>query len=234
MTNVAHPIKWSYSRLKTYKTCPRKYQVKYITGEFQDVYNEAANDGLALHNEFESAARDRRLLSPSYAHLQDTFDALQAIPGEKFYEHKVAFTSSLEPTSFDGDGYWYRGILDWFCIKPSGKEALIVDYKNTTKPEWLPWEELELFSAAVFINYPNIDKITGAMWGVVHKYFIPREYYREQLDDLLLPHIKDVYRMKLSYENDVWNATPNGLCRNYCPVETCEHYKRGVKSYGRR
>ena len=29
--------------------------------------------------------------------------------------------------------------------------------------------------------------------------------------------------MKYSYENDVWNPNPNGLCRRHCPVVECSH-----------
>lgn len=222
-------IKWSYSRLKTFKTCGRKYQNQYITREFEEPFNQQASDGTLLHEVLEHAGKSGTPLPSEWSHLQPTFDILQSVEGDKFYEHVLAYDINLNPTSPSSSERWWKGVIDWLCIR--GANAFLVDYKKSTKPEWIPWDELEIFAIAVFVNFPHVNHIRGAMWGIDHKYFITREYERSGLNELMLKHYGEVYRLQESHRQDKWSATPSGLCKKHCPVKTCEHYGRGTRRF---
>ena len=57
---------WSYSALKTYETCPRKYQAEKVTKEVPFTQTDATIYGTELHLAAEEYIRDGKPIDPRF------------------------------------------------------------------------------------------------------------------------------------------------------------------------
>lgn len=128
---------WSYSSLKLFETCPKKYESERITKEVKFTDNEATLYGTAMHLAAEEYIRDGKELPPQFEFLRSTLDKLNSYPGDKHCEIKLGIAKRdgrLEACDFFADDVWFRGVCDLVII--NGEEARVVDYKGldiTTK-----------------------------------------------------------------------------------------------------
>jgi len=69
-----------------------------------------------------------------------------------------------------------------------------------------------------------LKRIKAGLLFIKDEAFITESYTRNDVDKLWNSFTSDLARLALSYENDVWQANPTGLC-GWCPVKSCEFYK---------
>ena len=82
MSNVA----WSYSSIKTFDQCPKKYYHLRILKDFKDEDSTATIYGKELHTAAEEFIRDGTPIPAKFSFLTDTLEALKKIEGEKHCE----------------------------------------------------------------------------------------------------------------------------------------------------
>ena len=218
------PGPWSYSSLKLFEQCPRKYQAEKVTKEVPFTQGEAALYGEQLHKAAEEYIRDGKPIDPRFSFIQPYLDKLNAIEGEKFCELKVGVKrvdGRLEACEFFDPEVWFRGVADLVIL--NGNRAWIVDYKSGKSARYADIRQLALMAAALFLKYPEIEVIKTSLLFVVSKEFIKENFSKEyglsifaELNGLLTAR-------DAAYENDVWNCKPNSLCRKWCGVTSCPH-----------
>ena len=109
------PGPWSYSSLKLFETCPRKYQAERITKEVPFVQGEAALYGELLHKAAEEYIRDGKAIDPKFDFIQPYLDKLNAIEGRKICEMKLGvkrYDGRLVACDFFDSEVWFRGVAD--------------------------------------------------------------------------------------------------------------------------
>ena len=74
---------WSYSSLKLFETCPRKYQAEKVTKEVPFEQGEAALYGEQCHKAAEEYIRDGKPIDPRFSFIQPYLDKLNAIADRK-------------------------------------------------------------------------------------------------------------------------------------------------------
>ena len=74
---------WTFSKIKEFDTCPRKYEGTYVTKEVPYTETEATIYGTELHKAAEDYIGEGTPLNSKFAWLQATLDRLNAIPGDK-------------------------------------------------------------------------------------------------------------------------------------------------------
>jgi hypothetical protein len=79
---------------------------------------------------------------------------------------------------------------------------------------------------AIFKHFPQVKKVKAGLLFVVSKNFIKDSYSAENQDKMWHKWISEYNRMKFSYEKNVWNPRPSGLCRKHCLVLECPHNGR--------
>ena len=215
---------WSYSSLKLFEQCPRKYQAERVTKEVPFTQGEAALYGEQLHKAAEEYIRDDKPIDPRFAFIQPYLDKLKAIEGIKYCEQKLGVKrvdGRLVACDFFDPDVWFRGVADLVIL--SGDIGFVVDYKSGKNAKYADTRQLALMAAAMFLKYPGLKKIKGSLLFVVSKEFIKDKYEKEyglsifsELNGLLTAR-------ETAYEADVWNPRPNGLCRQWCPVKSCPH-----------
>lgn len=213
-------VTWSFSALKEFKTCPRKYHANRVLKLYPPQESEATIYGKVVHKAAEDYVRDGTPLPPDLQQFQRMLDSLRAIPGDKYCELEMALLPDCSPCGFGDDARWVRGIADLVILH--GSKAWVVDYK-TGNAKYPDVSQLELMALMVFAHYPEVDTVHAALLFTQHNKLVPAMYYRKDEDTLWRKWRADVGAVERSHENDVWNPNPNGLCRKWCNVTYCEH-----------
>jgi RecB family exonuclease len=153
-------------------------------------------------------------------------DNLKQLEGEKICEFEMGMTVDLQPCGFKDENVWFRGIADLLILDREKGEARVVDYKTGKSAKYADPDQLELMALCIFKHFPEIKKVKAGLVFVVCNAFVKSKYDSEQQDILWSKWTKQYERMKIAYDNDVWNPKPSGLCKKHCSVLTCSHNGR--------
>lgn len=214
-------FKWSYSSLKTYQNCPRRYYEENVTKNFKQKPTQATIYGNAVHNALEKYVRDGEPLSKYYERFKRDVHTLLEIPGDKLTEHRMGLTKDLNACGYGEDVRWVRGIADLVIV--DGDYAFIIDYK-TGSDKYPDLKQLRLMSHMTFAHFPQVKKIKAALLFLMNSNFMPEEYHRDDIEKSWENFKVPLTRLDNSFDTNTWTATPNALCK-YCPVNTCEFNK---------
>ena len=214
-------VKWSFSSLKQYKTCPKQYYELRVAKNYTSKDGEASIYGKEVHKALEEYVKNNKPLPKNYEQFKIMVDPLLDIAGTKYCEKEMALTTDLKPCGFNTGEYWVRGIADLLIV--DGDVAFIVDYK-TGKTNYADTSQLKLMAAMTFAHHPEVQKIKSALMFVSHNVFICEEYLRNEIESLWALFKADLRRLDMAFENALWPANPNGLCKNYCPVDSCKYH----------
>lgn len=217
-----HKVTWSFSALKKYKTCARKYHAETVLKLYPRTETEATRYGTELHKAFEEYLRDDVPLKDNSVRFKPMLDALKRVPGVLLCEHEMGLKRDLTPCAFADEDRWVRGIADVVILNEEKKKALVGDFKSGGA-KYPDKSQLCLMALMLFAHYPWVEEVNGALLFVNHNVLLPNRYYRKDIDKLWKTWQDDVAKLEASYANDVWHANPNGLCRKWCPVSHCEH-----------
>jgi len=214
---------WSFSKIKAFEQCPRQFhQVKVIKAYPQEE-TDAMLYGTAYHEAAEFYVRDDTPLPPQFEFSQKLLDSLNAKTGKKLCEYELGLTADLEPCTFKADDVWFRGIVDLLILDEENELAWVIDYKTGRNTKYADTGQLELMALATFKHFPQIKKVRAGLLFVVADKLIKTSYDKEDSVKLWQKWLSDYSRMEKSFDNDVWNAHPSGLCRRHCPVKECPH-----------
>ena len=220
---------WSYSSLKTFQQCPKKYYHLKVAKDVKDDGSEATIYGKELHKVAEDYVRNNVPIPERFKFIQKTVDALKNIPGEKHTEIELGVTNTggkLSACGFYDKNAWYRGIADLLII--NGDEGYLVDYKSSKNAKYADLKQLDLLAAAVFIHFPDIKSLKSALIFVVSNEFVNKEH-SSQHKLAYFEHVRfDLERLEVAMKTGVWNAVSSPLC-GWCPVKTCQNYKERRK-----
>jgi hypothetical protein len=78
-------------------------------------------------------------------------------------------------------------------------------------------------SLMIFVLFPEIKEVRGKLLFVVPNEVVEGVYLRKDRKKMWADWLAKYSQLTAAYDNDVWNAKPSGLCRNYCPVTECPH-----------
>ena len=215
-------ITWSYSSLKTFQQCPKKYYHLRVAKDFKDEDSTATIYGKEVHKAAEDFIRDGTPVPDKFAFIKPTLEALNSIEGEKHCEIQLGLKEDLTPCGFFDTDVWWRGIADLLII--NGDEAHLVDYKTSKNAKYADTKQLDLLAAAVFAKFPEVKKIKSALIFVVSNEFVKKKHVSEQKKEYVRPFIFDLERIEAAMEHNVWNANSSPLC-SYCPVKDCPHWR---------
>ena len=176
--------------------------------------------GTEVHKACEDYVGEGKPLAKNYERFKSVLDVFVNMEGTKYPEHRMGLDADGNAAAY-GKGYWVRGIVDLLII--DGDHAFIVDYKTGSNKYPDP-KQLKLMALMTFAHFPQVNKIKAGLLFVMHDSFLAEEYDRDGIESLWGHFKSDLERLKISYENDVWQTNPTALC-GWCPVKTCEFHK---------
>lgn len=215
-------IVWSFSSLKTFQQCPKKYYHTKIARDVVEPDTTATLYGKSAHTVAEEYIRDDKPVPPQFAYMQATLDALKQIPGEKLCEVKLGLTKNLESCDFDAPNVWWHGIADLVVINRETGVAHSVDYKTSKSARYADVKQLDLVACGLFAKFPEIKRVRSALLFVVSKEFVKAEHHAEMMLKYVEKPAQDVARIEAALKNGVWNPVQGPLCK-FCSVKQCEY-----------
>jgi hypothetical protein len=213
---------WSYSSLKTFQQCPRKYYHLKIAKDVVDRPHESALYGSAVHTAAEVHIRDGEPVPAKFSFMAPTLEVLNNIPGTKHCEIKLGLTEELEPCEFSSPKAWWHGIVDLLITDESNGTAHMVDYKTSKNARYADTKQLDYMAVAVFAKFPEIKTIKSALLFVVSSELVKKKHIAEKKQEYIDSAMADLHKIESALDNGVWNPKSGPLC-GFCPVRTCEY-----------
>lgn len=218
---------WSFSSIKTFDQCPRKYyHLKVAKDVKEDDNAEHLVYGKLFHKAAELYVKGEADLPEQFRFVKGALDNLKQRPGIKLCEYELGLTENLEPCGFRDENVWWRGIADLIILDEEKEEARIVDYKTGKSAKYADIGQLELMALGVFKHFPKIKRVKSGLLFVVCNAFPKANFHVDEMPLLWKKWLIDYERMKTAYVRDIWNPRPSGLCRRHCVVLSCDHNGR--------
>jgi hypothetical protein len=213
---------WSFSAINDFLTCPAQYAAKryYCTVDFEDTV--ATIWGTRVHDAFEKRLKHGTPLPEGMEQWEKYARVMEAKPGVLTAEEKITYNLQAEQTSWFGKDAWARGAIDVLII--DGDTAYIYDWKTGKQKDNLL--QLQIFMWFIAHKYPQVENfVTRFVWlktGKVTGEDFTRSAHLESIEQLLGQHLT---RMSTAWREKVFQPFESGLCRGWCPVEDCIHWK---------
>jgi len=215
-------VKWSFSSLKLFQQCPRKYYRTKVVKDIVEPDTTATLYGKSAHTAAEEYIRDGKEIPAQFAYMKPMLDRLASVSGNKFCEIKLGITEDLEPCEFDAPNVWWHGVADLVVINEEKQLAHSVDYKTSKNARYADTMQLDLIAVGLFAKYPDIKKIKSALLFTVSGDLITAEHYVDKKDDYIKKPAMGVERLQKAFETKVWNPNSGPLCK-FCSVKDCEY-----------
>lgn len=218
---------WSYSSIKTFDQCPKKYYHLKVAKDVKDSDTTATVYGKELHSAAEFFIRDGTEIPAKFSFVRDTLEALRKIEGEKHCEIKLGVAKKdgkYIPCEFFDKNVWWRGIADLLIIQ--GDKGFLVDYKTSKNAKYADTKQLDLLAGAVFLHYPQVKTLKSALLFVVSNEVIQKEHEAMFATAYMSTMHPELTRLEAAMTNNVWNPNSGPLCK-FCPVVECPHNRRG-------
>lgn len=216
---------WSYSSIKTFEQCPKKYFHLRIAKDVKDEAGEAAEYGTAVHEAAEFYIKDGTPIPEKFAFMRPVVERFAAMPGEKYAELKLGIRkgeNGFEPCGFFDKDVWWRGIADLLII--DGHNARCIDYKTGKSARYADTKQLDLLAAAVFLHFPEVMVVKSALVFVVSGELVAKKHVVTERSQYISVFDKQLEGLEHAQDSGVWNAKSGPLC-GWCPVTDCAHWK---------
>ena len=220
---------WSYSSIKTFDQCPKKYHHLRILKDYKDEDSTATIYGKELHKAAEDYIKDGTPIPPRFSFMAEVLGALQKIEGEKHCEIKMGIAKrdgKFVPCDFFAKDVWWRGIADLLIINEEKQTAYLVDYKTSKNAKYADTKQLDLLAGAIFTHYPKVMEIKSALLFVVSNEIVKKKHEFMMRLSYLNSMEPELTRLEAAIKTNVWNPVSSPLCK-FCPVSSCAHNRKG-------
>ena len=212
---------WSYSRLTSYETCPRRYYGISVAKTLIEEPSQAMQDGNAVHKAFELFLKNGAHLPLHLRQYEPVLAKIKSAPGEMVVEQQIALNSNWESVEWFARDAWLRVKSD--LTQLHGTQAVCWDWK-TGRPS-TDFTQLKLNAAVTFHLAPEVQAITMAYLWTRTKTVDSKPILRSEVPDVrseLLPRVK---KYQSAHDSTDFPARPNYFCKG-CPDKTCPHWEK--------
>ena len=223
-TTALTPFAWSYSRLKAYEDCPRRY---YETTVLKDKWPEEKSEmlqwGDSVHKAMAKALNNATPLPTVFQIFQPWIDKVARTPGELLVEEdcKWAITNQFIPTPWFAKNVWLRCIAD--AIKLDNEVALVVDWKTGKSLNGDPIQ-LILRSLMILLHFPKLQVVRSDFIWLQEGSQTTQVVYREEMPNYWAEIMPRVVKLQKAYEKEHFPPQPGRFCARWCPVRSCEYH----------
>ena len=226
------PKAWSFSVLESFRNCPKQYAEVKVYKSVKQSVNDAGMWGDYVHTEFDKWFKG--IVGKTYPMLPDNLKdylpylmRLATRPGAMYSECKYALDYQLNPIVMTTEQDWFRTdiwlriIIDLLHI--DGDVATALDHKTGKVKDQS--DQLKLFALVIFIMFPHVNTVKTQYAWLQFGQWTKETYHREQESEMWQHFIPDLTRFKNAFHTETFPPKPSGLCRGWCPVTACQHWK---------
>ena len=214
----------SYSAIKDFENCPKKYHEVRILKRFKQEDTQATMYGTEVHKAIELFLTAHTPLPPQFEQYHRFVEPVDKLLGDMKCELKMGIKADFSPCEFFDKDVWFRGIPDVLVINHTTGVARVVDWKTGKSSRYADTSQLELLAGMVFSHYPNVKKVKGALVFLVANDVVKADFTREQYADIMSKWAGKANMIESALEHGVWNARSGPLCK-FCPVTDCVHHR---------
>lgn len=221
------PFTWSYSKLKNFETCPRRHFEVDIAKNFKDEEGESLLYGNLVHDLLAKyIGKGQPLPEMHKPDLQKWGDYGRDLAAKGMtvkVEQKLAITDKFGPCEYFGRSAWYRCVADVLAVM--GPVAILLDWKTGKILD--DSQQLALSAACVFAHYPEVHKVRTQFVWLKDDCTTTTDFDRGTMPAMWASIWPRITALKNAHDTGTYPVKPSGLCRKFCPVETCVHHGRG-------
>lgn len=209
---------WTYSHLDSFETCPRKFHETKIAKKYPEPPSDALKWGITVHDAFEKRVIDSAPLPDGMKQWEGIAVKLASLPGKRYSEKKLAIDKAFKPCDYWDS--WTRGQPDLLVVNHN--KAAVVDYKTGKRK---PSEQLDLYAMYVFSHFPEVESVESAFVWLKDRRIDRKTIARAEVPVVWQSFLPRVAKLESAYERESWPPRPSGLCKGWCPVQSCEHHR---------
>jgi len=218
--NRPKAFSWSYSKIKNFETCPKRYFHVDVEKSVKEEESENLMWGNAVHEALARRLDKETELPPTMAEYEKWAQRILETPGQLLVEQKLAITKDFQPTTWFGNDAWFRGIGD--VIKIIDRTALIVDWKTGKIIE--DGSQLALMAACVFAHHSQVIAVRSEFVWLKEDATTRADFKRDDMAQVWREILPRVSQLEQATQEMNFPPKPGGLCRRYCPVSACPHH----------
>lgn len=218
--NKPKGFSWSWSKIKNFTTCPARYYHVDVAKTFKEEESETLAWGNAVHDALHKYVAKDQPLPIGMESFQETADRVKNAKGTVLVEQKLALTEQFAPCAFFDSAAWFRGIADALIV--DGPVALAIDYKLGKVVD--DSQQLALLAACTFAHYPEVRMVRTEYWWLKEDAITRAEFKHKDIPSIWKNILPRVEQLKHAHDTTTFPPKPGGLCRRYCPVQSCPHY----------
>ena len=218
------PFAWSYSKLKNFETCPKRYYNIDVAKLVKEEESEQLTYGNTLHKVLAEAISGKAPLPDHFRHLQSWVDKLTRTDGKLLVEQQLAIDINFGPTEWFSKTAWYRGIADVIKIvgAPGAQVAVVLDWKTGKILE--DGIQLALMAQCVFAHHPDIQKIRTEFVWLKEDATTRADFTRDDMVKVWAGLMPRVQTLENAHKAANFPPKPGYLCRKWCPVDACPNH----------
>lgn len=211
-------VAYSYSRLTSYETCPKKYYALSVAKTVKDPSNEYTDYGSELHLSFANFLKKGTMLPLHLRQYLPLLNQIKAAPGEHVIEQKICLNEDYTSVDWFAPDAYLRVISDLTIL--NGAKAAMFDWK--TGKMYDDFTQLKLVAGVLFILAPEVESINMAyVWTKTRK--VTRETMtRGEAPAMWAQILPRVQRYQDAHAALDFPARAGDHCK-YCPVKSCPH-----------
>lgn len=197
---------WSFSRWKTYDSCPFLAKCKFVDKR-PEPQNPAAARGDEIHKNLEKYVKGQiRTIHPDVGKSFSS-EVVTLRKKKASAELELAYTREWMPVTWFDKSVWCRVKVD--AMLSSGNAARIIDYKSGKIREEHQLQ-LSLYAVAGLASNVKCDSVDTEIWYIDADETVTETYTRDQL-----PKLKREWeiRVKPMMSDKRFKPTPGNHCR---------------------
>lgn len=224
------PFSWSWSRLKNFRTCPKRSWHLDIAKDIREEEGPALVWGHEVHEALATSIDKGKPLPVTmeqYEHFPARFAKLKNEGYKVLVENKLAMTEKFTGTGFFDKDTWFRGVADVLVFSPVQPVVGVFDWKTgKVSPEF---EQLQLTAQLIFANYPEIEEVATAYIWLGFDAETKQSYRRDEMVPFWNRMWPAINTMIDAHKHTNYPPKPSGLCVHHCPVTSCPYHGKGSR-----
>jgi CRISPR/Cas system-associated exonuclease Cas4 (RecB family) len=218
---MSYPLAWSWSRIKEYGQCPRKFNAKYVAKSVKEKPSDAMQWGNEVHKSLELRIRSGTPLPTGMGSLEKYARVVDNAKGKVWTESKLAVNDDLDARQYFDKDVSCRAVSDVLIV--GAKSLGVIDWKTGKKIGDEDHLQLELTMVLALCKFPHAESAVGALVYTALDDRVEVVVTRDELPAIWASFQPQVKRMRKAAEDDNWPENPSGLC-GWCPVKQCQHH----------
>ena len=213
----------SYSSIKMFEQCPKRYLHQRINKDVEDKGSEATIYGERIHKQLENRLALSEPLPKESVKYEEVCRTIEKLTegADLHLEQQLCLNENLTPTGWYDNDAWLRSILDVLILR--GDIAIVMDWKTgKRRPDFF---QLELFALQVFKHYPTIKSVKSSFVWLKENKTDTETFHHTDSNIMWTNILSKIDKIDQSYKTNTFPARPSALCR-YCPANNICEYAR--------